>query len=220
MSGGRTRPVRSLDARIGRGEQRRRLAGREGPGAGTEVTGDHDRPAADDQPAGASSQSVATRSSRGSVSAGSCRRSAISRRYQASRPACGSLPGSSQSSLERSKVAGSCGIGHLVGSQPKAANSRRRPSLTARPSSGSSWSVKYWNGVVAPHSSPWNSIGTNGEVSSRAAATRSRPSLISAPLRSPAARLPTWSWFWVQTTNWLPASPAGGRPCTRRRCGE
>ena len=80
--------------------------------------------------------------------------------------------------------------------------------------------MKYWNGVLAPHSSPWNSSGTNGEVSSSAAATRSRPSLISAALRSPSARLPTWSWFWVQTTNRLPGSPAGDRPNTRRRYGE
>ena len=32
------------------------------------------------------------------------------------------------------------------------------------------WSVKYWNGVDAPHSSPWNSIGTKGEHSTKAAA--------------------------------------------------
>ena len=26
------------------------------------------------------------------------------------------------------------------------------------------WSVKYWKGVAGPHSSPWNNIGTNGEI--------------------------------------------------------
>ena len=71
--------------------------------------------------------------------------------------------------------------------------------------------------MAAPHSSPWKSIGTNGAVSSSAAAIRSRPSLTRADGRSPMARLPTWSWFWVQTTNWLPSRPAGDRPCARRR---
>ena len=71
----------------------------------------------------------------------------------------------------------------------------------SRPSSSSGWEVKNWNGVVAAHSSPWNSIGVNGpqSVSSAAQASwsRSRASVI----RSPTARLPTWSWFWLETTS-------------------
>jgi hypothetical protein len=40
-----------------------------------------------------------------------------------------------------------------------------------------------------------NSIGVNGEVSSRVAPTRSRPGDNDADIRSPTARLPIWSWF-------------------------
>ena len=55
--------------------------------------------------------------------------------------------------------------------EPVAANSERRPSRTAFASSGFWWSVKYCHGVLAPHSSPMNSMGVNGEVSTSAAPT-------------------------------------------------
>jgi len=106
--------------------------------------------------------------------------------------AYGSRSGWVQSSLERRNVALSWGSGTSPEAQPWAANSCRRPSRTARASPGSVWSVKYCHGVSAPHSSPMNSIGVNGEVSTRAAAILAG----SARIRSPIARLPTWSWFW------------------------
>jgi thioredoxin len=58
--------------------------------------------------------------------------------------------------------------GTASGSQPNASNSCLRPSVTERPSCASGWSVKYWKGVAAAHSSPWKSIGTNGAVRTRA----------------------------------------------------
>ena len=45
-------------------------------------------------------------------------------------------------------------IGTEEGSQPNAANSWVRPFETARASSRSVWSAKYWNGDEADHSSP------------------------------------------------------------------
>ena len=40
--------------------------------------------------------------------------------------------------------------------------------------------MKYWNGVLAAHSSPWKSIGTNGAVRTTAAPIRTRPGDMSA----------------------------------------
>ncbi len=68
------------------------------------------------------------------------------------------------------------------------------------PSSGSSWEVKNWNGVAAAHSSPWKSIGVNGPHRVSRAAQASWSSSSFSVIRSPTARLPTWSWFWLQTT--------------------
>jgi len=59
---------------------------------------------------------------------------------------------------------------------------------------GSSWSVKYCQGVSAPHSSPMNSIGVNGAVSTSPAPTLSRPGGTRLAIRSPTARFPIWSW--------------------------
>src|SRR6266496_4373503 len=54
--------------------------------------------------------------------------------------------------------------------------SHPEPALaTAAASSGSGWLVKNCHGVRAPHSSPMNSIGVNGPVSSSVAPTRSSP---------------------------------------------
>ncbi len=94
-------------------------------------------------------------------------------------------------------MAGSCGSGTSSSAQPCAANSRRRPALTARASSGSVWSVKNCQGVPAAHSSPMNSIGVKGAVSVSVAAQASSPGETSADSRSPWARLPTWSWVWL-----------------------
>jgi hypothetical protein len=84
-----------------------------------------------------SSKSACTRFSRGSVSSGLARRSAISSRYQACRPKYGSRWRCSQSSLERRKVASSWGSGTSAASQPYPANSASRPSATAFASQGS-----------------------------------------------------------------------------------
>ena len=95
----------------------------------------------------------------------------------------------------------------------------RRPSRTASASSGSVWSVKYCHGVEAPHSSPMNSIGVNGEVSSSAAppgqhagrqqrARAGRPSPGCRPGRGSAARRRT------ATRARAPGRPAG-RACGR-----
>jgi len=64
------------------------------------------------------------------------------RRCHSSKLACGSRSSSLQSSFDRAYVSGACGSGISSGAQPKAANSRRRPSLTALPSSGSSCFVQ------------------------------------------------------------------------------
>ena len=82
------------------------------------------------QPA-ASSCSVRTWSSRPLASAGTARRSRMRRRYHSSNPRWGSFSRSGQSRRERSNVRASWGSGIFSGSHPKAANSRRRPSLTA-----------------------------------------------------------------------------------------
>ena len=70
------------------------------------------------------------------------------------------------------------------------ANSWRRPSRVASAIALSMWSEKNWNGAGSPYSSPMNSIGVNGESSViRAASGRA-----GGGIRSPNARLPTWSW--------------------------
>ncbi len=75
----------------------------------------------------------------------------------------------------------------------------------AVPRSGSGWEVKNWKGAEAAHSSPWKSIGVNGpaRVSSAAQSSwsSSRCPGDGSDSRSPAARLPTWSWFWLHTTS-------------------
>ena len=80
---------------------------------------------------------------------------------------------SDQSSLDRSKVAGSCGSGTCEGSQSIWANSSSRPVATVSASSGSGWAVKNCQGVVAPHSSPMKIIGVNGLSSVTKAASPS-----------------------------------------------
>ena len=71
----------------------------------------------------------------------------------------------------------------------------------ASPRSGSGCEVKNWNGVDAPHSSPWKSIGVNGPARVSSAAQASWSSSRCSVNRSPRARLPIWSWFWLQTTS-------------------
>ena len=113
-------------------------------------------------------------------------------------------------SFERSKVAGSCGSGTSSPNAAKRANSRRRPSRVASAMSGSMWSVKNWNGAVSPYSSPMNSIGVNGDSRTHSAAS----GRTSAGSRSPNARLPTWSWFWSNTTNCVRRPVLAGRAVT------
>src|ERR1700722_12545464 len=80
-------------------------------------------------------------------------RSWMSCRYHSKSSSCGGLDNSDQSSFERVKVSTSWGLG-TAPCQLKLLNSLLRPSATSRPSSAFSWSVKYRNGVYAPHSLP------------------------------------------------------------------
>ena len=100
-------------------------------------------------------------------------------------------------SFEASNVAGSCGSGtSRPRNSAKAANSRRRPSRVAVAIDSSMWSEKNWNGASSPCSSPWKSIGVNGDSSVQNAAS----ARVSTGSRSPNARLPTWSWLALNTT--------------------
>ena len=64
---------------------------------------------------------------------GMFRRNRISRRCQSNKSSCGSFSHSPQFSRDRSKVSAACGSGTSSTWAQKAANSRRRPSVTARP---------------------------------------------------------------------------------------
>ena len=108
---------------------------------------------------------------------------------------------SDQSSLEPAKVSGSCGSGTKLVSQSIAANSSSRPLRTCSPSSGSGCEVKNRHGVVAPHSSPMKIIGVNGLSRVIIAASPCWAALTLSASRSPAARLPIWSWLSEQTTS-------------------
>ena len=77
----------------------------------------------------------------------------------------------------------------------------------------SMWSVKNWKGAFSPYSSPMNSSGTNGASSVQKAAS----GRAAAGSRSPNARLPTWSWFWENTTNRSGGTSSAGAPKRRRR---
>ena len=140
-----------------------------------------------------------------SLDLASARRAAV---YAAARAACGSdrerpgARGGRASSAERLR---SCGSGHAPRRRTlvKAANSRLRPSRVASAIAGSMWSVKNWNGLGSPYSSPMKSSGVCAEKSTTDEATRSS----SGGSRSPRARLPTWSWFCAQTT-WRSGRPA------------
>src|SRR5581483_4096822 len=102
--------------------------------------------------------------------------------------------------LEGPRVAGigSAAAGSRNFSKP--ANSRLRPSVTARARSPEK-SQKNRNGVAAANSSPMKSIGGEGASSNTVIATSSAASEASREMRSPSARLPTWSWFWMNDTN-------------------
>ena len=114
-----------------------------------------------------SSCSTADPVSRGSVSSGRARRSAISARYQASSSPV-RLAGRAASSPAWTAVRGRVLRVGDVRRGPAVRGELPPPALAdRRASSGSTWSVKYCHGVAAPHSSPMNSIGVNGEVSSR-----------------------------------------------------
>ena len=107
----------------------------------------------------------------------------------------------------------------MAWSQSICANSALRPFATASPSSGSGCAVKNCHGVLAPYSSPMNSMGVKGWVMSHVAAAIARSTLMDWFIRSPAARLPTWSWFCRNVTNWNGRCSAASisRPCERPR---
>ena len=96
--------------------------------------------------------------------------------------------------------------------QLKPSNSALRPLRTASMSAGSEWCTKYGNGAISPYSSPMNSNGTWEERSTHAAASLSFSSETIVLSRSPAARLPTWSWFCAQTTKRQGGRSAAGAP--------
>src|SRR5687768_6456754 len=100
------------------------------------------------------------------------------------------------------------------------ANSLRLPVRTASTSFASEWLTKYGKGAGSPNSSPMKRSGTNGDVSKRAAASRSAFPSTSAVSRSPRIRLPIWSWFCVQTTNCSNRASGAGAPCRRARYAE
>ena len=84
-----------------------------------------------------------------------------------------------------------------------------RPLRVASASSGSGCDVKNCHGVDAPHSSPMNSMGVPGAVIVSTAAT-CRRAIDSVWLsRSPAARLPIWSWSCANSMNRHEGTPAG-----------
>ena len=144
----------------------------------------------------------------------------------AAAPRCGDSSTSVQSSTELRQVSGSCGSGISSASHPYAANSRRRPVRTASASSGSPWSVKYRHGVDAPHSSPMNSIGVYGEVSTSAAPIASWPGVSAAgrpardcrPGRGSTCRRGTPSRD-AATDRPADPSPSRGRSSRTRRAG-
>ena len=80
----------------------------------------------------------------------------------------------------------------------------------------SMWSVKNWKGASSPYSSPMKSIGVNGLSRVQSAAS----GRAGGGIRSPSARLPTWSWFWEQTTNWAGARSGAGAPTRFSRTSE
>src|SRR5690606_10059895 len=112
-----------------------------------------------------SSAAVTTVSARMPLAMSASRwRSRMTSRYQACRRQWRSCARSAQSSLLARKVPRSWGSGTstsppYTSAQPWEANSAARPRRIASASSGSAWSVKYWNGVRAPHSSPMKSMG-------------------------------------------------------------
>ena len=65
-------------------------------------------------------------------------------------------------------------VRHVRGAPAVRAELRLRPASTALASAGSVWSVKYCHGVHAAHSSPMNSIGVNGAVSTSPAPSLTR----------------------------------------------
>ncbi len=164
-------------------------------GSSPRLTASRRRPRCSTIVRASSSTSTSTSSSHGSDSSGRALRSAISSRWVASTVACGSSVGSVQSSLESRKVWTSVGSGtSSAASQPCDANSDRRPLRTASLSRSSGKWEKNCQGVRAPHSSPMNSMGVNGEQSSSAAPHATSPGVSDVAGRSPAARFPTWSW--------------------------
>ena len=156
---------------------------------------------------------------RGSVRSDHRRRSAMSRRCRSSSSAWWPCGGSDQSSFDRWNVSGSCGSGTSSGFQPIFANSAMRPFAVASPRSCSGWEVKNCHGVDAPHSSPMNSIGVNGVSRFSTAPTASRAGERVCDSRSPAARLPIWSWSCAKVTSRLVGivSRSIGRPWCRSR---
>ena len=108
-------------------------------------------------------------------------------------------------------------VGHASASQPIRANSAM-PALGGRSAElGLGCEVKNCHGVDAAHSSPMQSIGVNGAARSAARARRQQVVVeMLGASRSPAARLPTWSWFCRRPTS-RQVGIGRGRPGARGR---
>src|SRR6516165_4886454 len=74
-----------------------------------------------------------------------------------------------------------------------------------------------WEGLCSPHSSPINSIGIWGSSRQTAAIARTAAAGTNCVTRSPNARLPTWSWFWMNATKTEGGRSALGVPRGRPR---
>ncbi len=106
---------------------------------------------------------------------------------------------------------GSCARASGLLNSGNDANSRRRPSRTGSSRSGPRLQ-KNRKGRAEAHSWPMNSIGGAGARHRITVAARSASGDASWLIRSPKARLPTWSWFWMKETNAVAGSPALGSP--------
>ena len=122
-------------------------------------------------------------------------RNAIRRRYQSSRPRCGSRSGSDQSSLERWKVAGSCGSGMLAGSQPK----RGELAAAAFAHGARQFGLLVVGEVEERRAgAPLLALeqqGDEGRQQHQGGGHLQASGHDQRASRSPRARLPTWSWF-------------------------
>ena len=112
------------------------------------------------------------------------------------------------------------GVGHLALPGRRRSNSFFRPSRTActqlRVAERAEEGERVLLAVLLAHEQQ-RQVRRQQEQLAASRCLAGDPS--SALSRSPLARLPTWSWFWRQTTKRSPERPSGGAPCLRPRNG-